>query len=59
MAITQQKDKSGLGTMLFALGGALRGDKDFVAKAIQLKEMKQREKKSTRRSLENLERKQS
>ena len=40
MAITQQKDKSGLGTMLFALGGALRGDKDFVQKAIQLKEMK-------------------
>jgi len=40
MAMTQQKDKSGLATMLFALGGALRGDKDFVQKAIQLKEMK-------------------
>ena len=45
MAITQQKDKSGLGTMLFALGGALRGDKDFVAKAIQLKEMKESKEK--------------
>ena len=45
MAITQQKDKSGLGTMLFALGGALRGDKDFVQKAIQLKEMKESKEK--------------
>ncbi len=43
--MTQQKDKSGLGTMLFALGGALRGDKDFVAKAIQLKEMKESKEK--------------
>jgi lipopolysaccharide biosynthesis regulator YciM len=33
-------NKSNLNTLLFALGGALRGDKDFVAKAIQLKEMK-------------------
>lgn len=45
MAITQQKDKSGLATMLFALGGALRGDKDFVQKAIQLKEMKESKEK--------------
>ena len=45
MAITQQKDKSGLATMLFALGGALRGDKDFVAKAIQLKDMKESKEK--------------
>ncbi len=48
MAITQQKDKSGLGTMLFALGGALRGDKDFVAKAIQLKEMKESKEKKNK-----------
>ena len=33
-------NKSNLNTLLFALGGALRGDKDFVQKAIQLKEMK-------------------
>ena len=33
-------NKSNLNTLLFALGGALRGDKDFVEKAIQLKEMK-------------------
>ena len=31
--------------MLFALGGALRGDKDFVAKAIQLREMKESKEK--------------
>ena len=43
--MTQQKDKSGLATMLFALGGALRGDKDFVQKAIQLKEMKESKEK--------------
>ena len=33
-------NKSNLNTLLFALGGALKGDKDFVQKAIQLKEMK-------------------
>ena len=43
--MTQQKDKSGLATMLFALGGALRGDKDFVQKAIQLREMKESKEK--------------
>ena len=48
MAITQQKDKSGLGTMLFALGGALKGDKDFVQKAIQLKEMKESKEKKNK-----------
>ena len=48
MAMTQQKDKSGLATMLFALGGALRGDKDFMAKAIQLKEMKESKEKKNK-----------
>ena len=38
-------NKSNLNTLLFALGGALRGDKDFVAKAIQLKEMKESKEK--------------
>ena len=39
------KDRTGLATMLFALGGALKGDKDFVQKAIQLKEMKESKEK--------------
>ena len=38
-------NKSNLNTLLFALGGALRGDKDFVQKAIQLKEMKESKEK--------------
>ena len=33
-------NKSNLNTLLFALGGALKGDTFFVQKAIQLKEMK-------------------
>ena len=39
------KDRTGLATMLIALGGALQGDKDFVQKAIQLREMKESKKK--------------
>ena len=45
------KDRTGLATMLFALGGALRGDKDFVAKAIQLKEMKESKEKKNQQSI--------
>ncbi len=39
------KDRTGLATMLIALGGALQGDKDFVQKAIQLREMKESKEK--------------
>ena len=41
-------NKSNLNTLLFALGGALKGDKDFVQKAIQLKEMKESKEKKNK-----------
>lgn len=43
--VAPKRDSERLGLMLYALGGALRGDKDFVSKAIQLREMKEGKKK--------------
>lgn len=34
-----KKDLTGLGTMLIALGGALRGDENFSARALQIKQI--------------------
>ena len=35
-----------LGLMLYALGGALKGDEDFVVKTLQFKEMQEGKKKT-------------
>ena len=43
--VAPKRDSERLGLMLYALGGALRGDKDFVSKTIQLREMKEGKKK--------------
>jgi hypothetical protein len=47
--VAPKRDSERLGLMLYALGGALRGDKDFVSKTIQLREMKEGKKKEAER----------
>jgi len=39
------KDRTGLATMLFALGGALRGDKDFVQNTLALRQIQENKKR--------------
>jgi hypothetical protein len=60
--ISERSDKNyQLGLMLYALGGALRGDKNFVENTIQLQQMRKSEKKEEEKekawekALKNLE----
>ncbi len=60
--ISEKSDKNyQLGLMLYALGGALRGDKNFVENTIQLQQMRKSEKKEEEKekawekALKNLE----
>jgi len=47
--VAPKRNSERLGLMLYALGGALRGDKDFISKTIQLREMKEGKKKEAER----------